>query len=264
MPEKGVFWVKLAAANITPDKIPLDYLSKLLATIHKMLASIKTFGQDEQGRQVIIEVNFGLTTVEQTGSTSLALKPDRYVEGYQKFSGVVNQLNRRSYDEPEYQYARELQRLAKDLNTPIEFYDDHSSEPLSIVSPYEVDAHMPPPIMGTTTLYGVVVRVGGQEPRLMLRLEGGVTRYLTVSEPMAVELGRRLYNEVGLTGMAHWNPLTWELLDFRPDKLLDYDPKPYTDAFEELAKASEKSAWIEIDDVTGYIADLRGGDKHSC
>jgi hypothetical protein len=103
-----------------------------------------------------------------------------------------------------------------------------------------VDASRPPgTTSGTTTLLARCLRVGGAtQPTAELRLIQGSLLNIKVSEEMARELGRHLYDEIVLTGIATWRTDTWTIIDFKIKSISKFDRVAPAVAFRELAEAA--------------------------
>ena len=77
-------------------------------------------------------------------------------------------------------------------------------------------------LFGETQVYGEVKRVGGSEPKVELRTLQGETLYCTTSEEIAKQLGSRLYEQVGVYGVAEWNFETLEIEEFEITRVLHH------------------------------------------
>ena len=104
---------------------------------------------------------------------------------------------------------------------------------------------------GLTTVYGQCTRTGGrQRPSAEIKLLNGMTRKIKLrTTELAQTLGKRLYETVGLEGVATWDAHTDELLRFVADSVTEYtdhnedgSKKTIVQAFEELSEAS-KGRW---------------------
>jgi hypothetical protein len=92
---------------------------------------------------------------------------------------------------------------------------------------------------GTTTLLARCLRVGGvAQPKAVLRLIQGNLLHIKVSEEMARELGRHLYDEIVLTGTATWRTDTWAIIDFKIKNISKFERVAPAVAFRELAEAA--------------------------
>ena len=119
--------------------------------------------------------------------------------------------------------------------------------------PIEISKHRPvptppPPTIaeGNTTLYGILIRVGGDSPRATLKPAAGNPITVDLTHDQAKDLGRRLYEEVGLHGDARWNGDTHQLDSFTVRRVLTYEKTDILAAFQELAEAAE-GRWDGID-----------------
>lgn len=103
-------------------------------------------------------------------------------------------------------------------------------------------------ITGETVLFGEIQRVGGAEPKIVLRLTNGDLFSLDVSREIARSLSPRLYTQVGLRGIATWSYSDNKLLTFQVESLTEYEDTPIGEAFEQLRGVIGKY-WDEIEDV---------------
>lgn len=91
---------------------------------------------------------------------------------------------------------------------------------------------------GRSSLIGEVVRVGGDDPKVRLRLpSGGKPLTCETTEAIARELGHRLYEIVICKGTATWDYATGEILKFRIDEVGTFKKVTASKAFESLAAA---------------------------
>lgn len=118
---------------------------------------------------------------------------------------------------------------------------------------------------GDTTIYGRLIRVGGVGPRATLLTPDGKHLHVELSESMAVALASsgRLHEDVGIEGGATWRVDTWEILEFRAQRITAYRPDKtnLVETFEALAKAAG-DRWEGVD-AERFVAGLRGGGRDS-
>ena len=81
----------------------------------------------------------------------------------------------------------------------------------------------------------------------------------TTSRALALKVGSRLWEQIGLRGVATRNIDTQETERFAVDEILPYAPVSPVEAFEELRQAAGPDAWGE-DPVTAIQEFRRGGD----
>jgi hypothetical protein len=114
-------------------------------------------------------------------------------------------------------------------------------------------------IQGGTSVYGVLSEIGVRPPRAVLEMSGDRILVVEMGEELAVKIvsADRLDQMVGLSGQATWRIDTWEMVRFRAEVLLSYDPRG-TSLTHAIARLSEVSGpWEEMGEAE-YIEDLRG------
>lgn len=110
-------------------------------------------------------------------------------------------------------------------------------------------------VIGATTLVGKVEMIGGDPPRVYLRISNQERRRIEVAENVARLLADRLYETVSIDGEATWNTSTWDVEKFKASSISEYQDTDPLEAFEKLAKAS-KGRWDGVD-VTDYVKKVR-------
>jgi hypothetical protein len=90
-------------------------------------------------------------------------------------------------------------------------------------------------ISGETTIYGEATRVGGDNPRVSLKINNDYTFSFDVNKEIAIELASNLYKEVGLTGKARWDKRTYRILEFYPKEIILLENEPLSKTFEDLS-----------------------------
>jgi hypothetical protein len=102
-----------------------------------------------------------------------------------------------------------------------------------------------PCVRGTVTLYGAVIRVGGEDPpRARLRLLNGAVMTCDLARrkgwALARDLGARLYQLVGVRGEALTRVSDRALIGFRIDRVLPYAPNAVERALDSIAAQSPR------------------------
>lgn len=123
---------------------------------------------------------------------------------------------------------------------------------------------VPPPlssaftVSGMTTAWGYLMRAGGKKPRAALLFPDNRKVTINADEALTKELGARLYENVGIEGVATWRVRDWRMLSFRATRVLEYRPQAtnLVQTFRDLADAS-KGRWDDID-AEDYVRELRG------
>ncbi|MCK6579878.1 MAG: hypothetical protein L6Q98_17445 [Anaerolineae bacterium] len=178
-------------------------------------------------------------------------------------AGRVDALPARAVDG-----VREIRRIARKYAVEVEFAGRsgrRGTQRAAVVPDTRIDS----PVVvlhGTTSLYGVVVRVGGEEPpRARLRLINGRTLTCELAHrrswALARELGGRLYQLVGVRGEAITNTADRSLISFRIDRLLPYSMTGIDRALNGIAEAAGDSFAGLPDDLTSGELSMRSGGE---
>ncbi len=95
----------------------------------------------------------------------------------------------------------------------------------------------PQVIKETTILYGVLIRIGGYtRPRAYVQfLDGRKLSCSIRSRSKAIVLATRLYQNIGVRGVASWDKRDQTLLNFHIQELLPERDTPKEDALKGLA-----------------------------
>ncbi len=114
-------------------------------------------------------------------------------------------------------------------------------------------------LKGETTIYAKVVRTGGKEPKVEIETIDGRTLFCDAPVDITIVLGSKLYQTVGLIGIAEWDYELNNVTQFSIKDVIEYEHKPFKDALNELADATRKY-YSGISDVEKHISTIRGTD----
>lgn len=117
------------------------------------------------------------------------------------------------------------------------------------------DAVIPARVAGETTLYGEVVRTGGEQPAIRIDTIYGTVTCANVSEELARVAAHQLYRSVRITGHAEWNVEDLELAQF---DLKTLEPVFLADPITTIAELSEKYGERLSGDSDSILRELRG------
>jgi len=117
------------------------------------------------------------------------------------------------------------------------------------------DAVVPVQIAGETTLYGEVVRVGGEQPAIRIDTVYGTVTCTNVSEEIARVAARQLYQSVTVTGHAEWNAETLQLAQF---DLKSLEPVFLADPMATISELADKYGDRLSGDSDSILRELRG------
>ena len=88
-----------------------------------------------------------------------------------------------------------------------------------------------------SSIIGEVVRVGGSDPKVRVKLPSGRVLSCDTTEAVARQIGHMLYEPVTCNGRATWDYETGELLGFKIEKVRAFQKVRASDAFGCLANA---------------------------
>ncbi len=114
-------------------------------------------------------------------------------------------------------------------------------------------------IIGETTIYGKIIRVGGISPKIMIETLQGDTIFCDVSERIAKQLAQKLYCIISLNGTATWSPGDLKLKKFKIKDIGLYEQKSVASAMKELSEKIGKH-FNNISDIDDFALKLRNGD----
>lgn len=90
-------------------------------------------------------------------------------------------------------------------------------------------------LRGDTTIYGKVLKAGGETPRVTLKINDSYTVSFEVKKSIAIQLATKLYSEIGLKGNAKWDKRNYKVLDFRADEIINIDENSLNESFKQLS-----------------------------
>ncbi len=244
-----------------PEQIRARDLADAIKAFEELVVSeLKASGEDVDPNDVVV----GLVDV-RAGSARFRFKSSYMATAVAAYVSAARHVKEKAYSEMRSTSAealQTLQRVGKKYNGDVELrtheQQGEDAEPLALIRREEpIELPAPSYLKGITTLYGKIARVGGSTPKVRLDLEPGERLVCTVGEDLARQIATRLYEFVGLRGVAHWNLDTAEIEVFEIQALLPYEKTGAMDAFAALAEVSAED-FTDIQDVVQYAEVLRG------
>lgn len=112
---------------------------------------------------------------------------------------------------------------------------------------------------GSTTLYGELLRIGGEDPpRAHIRFIDGTTLSCRIkNKVLASRIAPFLYQRIGVRGVARWDTRDMSLAEFRIEELTPYRQKSIKIAFDNLRELAGQ----HFDSSEDLAAELRGRDE---
>jgi hypothetical protein len=235
-----------------PNEVDIRDLASVLEDLSNAVGACLPKDADHRGRVSLVEI--------VNGSDGLVLEVQPM--GAAAIAELTGALSTRKFDSLPRAAHEALYRVAQFVTKRrwgLRFPSDKKLgvRPVEVVRP----DHVPAPetrssLMGGTTVLARCLRVGGAtRPKAELRLVGGKLLHVEVSEGVARELGKRLYDEVVLSGDAVWDAHSGELREFKVQSVSTFRKVPVTDAFAELARAARGR--LDELDAESYVKGLR-------
>ena len=132
---------------------------------------------------------------------------------------------------------------------------------LAEMSPETVIEAEPVTLSGKTTLYGRLMRIGNDPPTAsILLLDESRQHCEVVDKELACALASRLYERIGVRGIASWDMSENKLSKFKITELTPYRKKSLTEAFDALRNLAEPH-YRDIEDIGAFVAEMRGQDE---
>jgi hypothetical protein len=267
--DQNVIEVRLTGDNVTPGNVRSRDIAELIASVEQMIASVVVRNNPELGFQED-EIIVGLVAVHE-GSLRLQFKvPEVYAPAaLPAYNLVSNDVQRRDFSSlplKTVESLRSIRSITVKYSATTEFgYTNGHFAPLASINrevPIEVQERR---VSGTTTLYGVVVRIGGEKtPTVQLRLLNGDMLSCEIKgnqrRAIARQLAQRLYTEVGITGTAVWDTRDWIIEDFTIEQITEYSSKGVAAALQGLYETM--GTHLEaLENIDSFISEIRGENE---
>lgn len=130
---------------------------------------------------------------------------------------------------------------------------NRNGETLSTITPNtEIKERKIPVIKSETTIYGEVTDIGFN---IHLKLNEGYTVIFDVEKKISKQLSSKLWEQIGVQGIAKWDIETYRITEFKFTNILDYSPGSISEAFSELKEISS-GAWDKFNNDTDINSQL--------
>ena len=254
--EAYTFSLRLTGAQFSPDELKLSELSDYLKQVEKLYSEAVRREFPSQREE---EIKLSLVQLKP-GSLHLTFEPELKEHGLAVYKNVARAINENRFAEfttSGLEALRFMASFSTRHQVTTEFRNGSArSKPMAVLTP-GMNIEPFPRFTGETIVYGKLLRVGGKTPKIALELENGDRLTCEVdSESLAIDLATRLYQEVGLVGLARWSAKDGKLEEFKVTGITHYESGSYVEAFNQLSKLVGRY-FDDIDDVEAYVAKLR-------
>ena len=250
----NTFEIRLDGMGISPATVKIKDLTDIISSFEEiMIHLIKREHPDIDTDEIVI----GLSEVLD-GSAKFRFQ-SFLPSILATFITFTHAIANNDYKYVPLEPIRKMFECSKKLKCNIEFRKSvDSKEPLAKITPdTKITAPEDQFIEGQTTIYGVIERVGGKDPTVMVTLLNGQTVYCKVDAEFAKKIASRLYNCVGLIGTARWDLESYKIESFKILDITNYEYTPISGSISELSAMIGKY-WSNEQDVVKAISELRG------
>lgn len=258
MTEKYRFEVYVTGDGISPETLKVKAIADYLVVVEEIVAAV---AEDERpDLQLKRRGALGLTSLHG-GSIRIAYTAQNPIVGVvlRKIGRVVDLEEWTSLSSDAIEKIQKLVKLNRTHNSIAEIRESQNDNALLAVFTPETRVAGKQYIVGTTTLYGELLRIGGENsPTAQIRFARSTSLTCDVkTTELASAMAERLYEAIGVRGTAKWDSDSRELKAFRVEELTEYRKTSLSSAFESLREVAGKY-YEEIEDVNAFVAELRG------
>jgi len=238
--------------GVSPNTVDVRDLFDVVKNLEAALAlTAKDSGADESD-----DLQFSLVDISSGSDTLTFALSDKMYKATSKIAHAVKTQDLTGIPITAHPRIYDLQRKSVTSNWSLGFISNGNGIPDAVIRP-DGGLLKPARIEGQTTLYGKCDRPGGSNPpTARLRLLSG--DWITVNlrnQQMAIDIGQRLYQVIGLEGVAKWNTEKWALESFKAQKITSYEETEARAAFSILSE-SAGSFWDKVDPEE-YVNEIR-------
>lgn len=258
---------RLLRPDLRPEDIRVTDLNLMTKSVNDAVtATVFADIDQENARRVLKAVDasalfVGLANIDRArrGYQFIPTFPDVTVPAWER---VVQAVEGDTYSRlpPQANIAlRGMIRFAKKYGSDAQLIANTTRGELTGTATLEqsVEIVQAPQLVGETTLYGYLFRVGGRKrtTALIAPISGGLVT-AKVPRSLAGALGARLYHHVGVEGLARWNARTLNIEAFEVRAITPYRDTPIDEAFQNIRERFGHH--FDTVNVEEFMADIRG------
>lgn len=259
---KATLSVKLLGSGVSPETVRATELARLIVNIEKAITEMAIARSEIIPEKIAGFADVSLVKIEhESESLAFALAADVVPST----AAMLEKASSHDYyglPKGTHEALFDIFKQASESHWAVSIEEDTALDFRGLTIS-ELDPVPEPKVRttkGQTTIYGRLIRVGGLSPRAKIMLPDDTPLYVDLTESLAKELEsrKRLYNQIGLEGIATWNIDNWKILTFKVMRVTDYRPDEMNlvQAFEALADVAQ-GRWEGVDPVR-FVNEQRG------
>ena len=255
-------WEKLLNIKLTSQgALPKRVRSKDIATIISSFEEIVSLIALETNSSIKIDKDSIILGLSAVGSGSYEFEtnaPELCSNAFSTVANAFHSQNLFSLSSPVRDELKQIVDVVKTRGFCLLFNSLTVNNASSFLLSPETKIPEITLIRGETVLYGIATRAGGKKPKIQFQPIQNRKKLVLAdtSREIAVEVGKRLYQEVALEGIAEWNPEDGEVEKFEAKRLLDYQETKPLEAFK-ILRDKYGDIFSDIDDVDEFISTFR-------
>ncbi len=252
--DSSSFKITISGPGVLPETTRVSNLAGFLVRIETAISETAR----AQGVEIGVDDIVSLTGIDKSSNKLTFAVASLLLSSAVSVSQAVEKKQYEELPRKAHEALYEVSKQAVDQNWKIKFDEDRSLGIKGGTISEENQVPPAPPIQyaeGTTTIYGRCIRVGGLKPKAEIRLFQGKALFIALSEQMAKELAKSLYEEVCIEGIAKWDTEDWTIKEFQGMRVTKFIATDLVTAFKNLAAAA-KGKWDGVDAME-YVKALR-------
>ena len=247
------YTVRIRGDDVTPEAVRARDLACLLDRLERLFVETAKSMQDALSPEVSPEdAPFSLVGISAGSNTLTLSMHDSFVPVQRVLDTAIRTERYEHLPDAAFNHLVGISKLAVKHAWEMDFGGLESHATISHDRPVRRDE-----LEGTTTLYGTCLRIGGDPPKMLLRIRQSDNVSCEVSRKLAQELGTLLYREIGVEGIGVWTARDMRLRSFKVTQLLPYRKTSVVDAFGRIAERGA-GVWEDIEDVDAWVDEQRG------
>lgn len=241
--------IRFFGAGVSPSTIDARDVAALISKYCDSTRAIIRLTDPEEAKG---DVLLCLTDIKNQSLGLVFRASVSLLAAHMVLSDAMREGNIAALPEPAIEFAKSVRKFASDHHCVAEFYDSGSPAPRTVISEVSVfETDIDAPLVGRTILYGKLERIGGSEPRAAILVGTNNERlHCRLSEKQAIELGSRLYKQVGLECETSWDWRGRRGSDYKLRDVIAYSPsiRGLEAMREALAGAPANVEWPDDED----------------
>ncbi|HRP36918.1 MAG TPA: hypothetical protein PLS50_03850 [Candidatus Dojkabacteria bacterium] len=247
----NIIELRFSGSDINPSKVKPSEIASLLANFERsLLAQIKLVDPT-------IDTDVTLFSFDAIHGQSIDLlfKPllqiTTVLASYTTIATSFINQDYQNISSRSIEPLKEIIKFSKKYNCVGYFYLNNTE--ISSFEPNQEIKTIPNSVLeGETTIYGKIIRIGGEDPKIHFRINEEEKLIFDIDESLAKKLSPKLYEFIGLVGVAKWNSENFSIENFKLLEIIDIDKRPIIDSFNELQGLIGKH-WDEVEDIDSYL-----------